>query len=172
MNERKNNQTKQTKNRREYIVGFVHVSLFFVVTTIACCFILFYYSNNSNVFDNKKFAIDKMKRIQDFRSVQNEQAVIVDSIYSIIGNFNPTIQASYKENDIKHYLNGIKNLYEKSGYDRRYKIFYQTADFYNMWFADKQELWAKRRNIDDFKKNLEDCRIGFQKKQDELKNTN
>lgn len=35
----------------------------------------------------------------------------------------------------------------------------------------KKELWSKRHNIENFRKNLEDCQIGLQKKMDELKNT-
>ena len=168
MSERKTKPTKQTKNRREQIYGFVHVSLFFVVTTVVCCFCLSYYSNKSDA--RKENAIKKMERIRSFQSVQSEQAAAVDSISSKIRNFNLTIQARYEEDDIKHHLNNIKDLYEKNDHDKRYKIFYQVADFYNMWFADKKELWSREQNIVEFKKNLEDCSIGLQKKKDESKN--
>ena len=169
MNEKKTTPNKQTQNRREHIIGFVHVSLFFIVTTIACCFIFSYYSNNNRVHAKER-AIQKMNEIRKFRTIQNEQTVEIDSVFSIIENYNPTIQASYKENDIKIYLNNIKSFYEKSDYEKRYKVFYQTVNFYNMWFADKQELWSKRQNINDFKKNWDDCKAGIQKKQEQLKN--
>jgi hypothetical protein len=112
-----------------------------------------------------------MDRIRNFQSIQSDQMVVVDSIFGKIRDFNPSIQASYEENDIKYYLNDIKRLYEENSYDKRYKIFYQVSGFYNMWFADRKELWSKSRNIEGFKKNLEDCEIGLQKKKDELKNT-
>jgi hypothetical protein len=162
---------KQTRNRREQIIGFIHVGLFFAITTVLCSFILSYYSSNSRTLADKQFAIVKMERIRDFQSLQNKQLTMIDSICSMIGHFNPGVQASYKENDIRYYLNDIKTLYEKSDYDKRYKVFYLTADFYNMWFADKQELWTKKQNINDFSVNLEDCGIGFQKKQEALKIT-
>jgi hypothetical protein len=40
-----------------------------------------------------------------------------------------------------------------------------------MWFADKKELWSNQQNIILFRKNLEECQIGLQKKTDQLKNT-
>ena len=164
------NQSGQPSNRREQITGFVHVSLLFVFTTAVCCFILSSSSNSSSIFTRKEIAADKMERIRQFRSVQSEQAVIVEAVNSMISVFDPNVQASYIENDINYYLNNIRSLYEKSNYDSRFKIFYHTADFYNMWFADKRELWNRSVNISDFKKNLEDCLIGIQREQNELTN--
>ncbi len=163
-------KNKVTKNRREKTIGFVYVSILFLVATFACCWCLFYYTDNKNE-TRKEFVIAKMDRIRAFQSIQGDQMVIVDSIYNKIKGFNPGINASYEENDIKFYLNDIKSLYTNNSYDGRYKIFYQVSNFYNMWFADKKELWSKQQNIMKFQKNLEDCQIGLEKKLDELKNT-
>jgi len=163
-------KTKNTKNKKEKTIGFIYVSLLFVVATFACCCCLFYYTDNK-ASTRKEFVIAKMDRIREFQNVQNEQMVIVDSIYNKIKDFNLGINASYEENDIKFYLNDIKRLSDNNKYDGRYKIFFQVANFYNMWFADKKELWSKRQNLIKFKKNLEDCEIGLQKRMNELKNT-
>ncbi len=162
---------KQTKNQRERVIGFVYVSLLFAVTTGLCCFCLFYYSSDDKTMAQKEFAIAKMDRIRDFQDMQSDEMVIIDSIYNKIKAFNPGINASYEENDIKFYLNDIKSIYDKNSYDGRYKIFNQVSNFYSMWFDDKKELWSKQQNIITFKKNLEDCEIGLQKKKEELKNT-
>jgi hypothetical protein len=131
---------------------------------------LFYYQDE-RTGTQKEFVIAKMDRIRQFQTVQSEQMIIVDSIFNKIKDFKPGVQASYEENDIKYYLNDIKSQYEKNSYDKRYKIFFQVSDFYDMWFADRKELWSKQQNVAGFKKNLEDCEIGLQKKTDELKNT-
>jgi hypothetical protein len=162
---------KQTKNQRERVIGFVYVSLLFLVTTVACCMCLLYYNSDDKNMARKGFAIAKMDRIRSFQNKQNDEMVIIDSIYNKIRVFNPGINASYEENDIKFYLNDIKNLYEKNSYDGRYKIFSQVSNFYGMWFDDKKELWSKQQNIITFRKNLEDCEIGLQKKKEELKDT-
>ena len=163
-------KNKTTKNRREKTVGFVYVSVLFLIVTFVCCSILFHYTDTKNS-TQKKFVIAKMDRVRQFQDIQNQQMVIIDSIYSKIGSFNPGINASYEENDIKFYLNDLKKIYDANGHDERYKIFQQVSGFYNMWFSDKKELWSKRQNIVSFQKNLEECQIGLDKKKEELKNT-
>lgn len=161
---------RHTKNRHEKTIGFVYVSVLFLIATLVCCWSLFYYTDTGNE-TRKEFVIAKMDRIRQFQNIQSEKMMIVDSIYRKIQNYNPGINASYEENDIKYYLNDIKKLYDDNNYDGRYKIFYQVSGFYNMWFADKKELWSKRQNIIRFQKNLEECQIGLEKKKEELKNS-
>jgi hypothetical protein len=161
---------KVTRNRREKTIGFVYVSVLFGIATFISCRCLFYYTGNKSE-TRKEFVIAKMGRIRAFQSIQEEQTVLVDSMYNKIKAFNPGINAGYEENDIKYYLNDIKRLYSDNSYDGRYKIFSQVSGFYSMWFADRKELWSKQQNITGFRKNLEDCRIGLEKKTDELKNS-
>lgn len=161
-------KNKNTRSQREKTIGFVYVSILFLVTTIICCVCLFYYSDNKTT-TRKEFVIAKMDRIRDFQALQSKQIIIVDSIYNKIKRFDPEVNASYEESDIKFYLNDIQKLYEDNRYDERYKIFYQMPEFYNMWFADRKELWSKKQNIIRFRKNLEECEIGLQKKIDEYK---
>lgn len=162
---------KQTQNQRERIVGFTYVSLLFVITTAICCLCIFYYNFETKTASQKEFAISKMDRIRAFQTLQSDELIIVDSIYNKIREFNPGVSASYEESDIKFYLNDMKGIYEKNPYDTRYKVFTQVSNFYNLWFADKKEVWTKRQNIAVFSKNLENCEIGLQKKKDELNNT-
>jgi len=166
-----NNNKKSTRNRREQIIGFIYVSLMFIVTTVICCMCMFYYRSDDKSTARKEFAISKMERIRSFQDMQSEEMVIIDSIYSKIAAFNPGLNASYEENDIKYYLNDLKRIYEKNSYDGRYKIFQQTSGFYSKWFDDRKELWSKQQNIANFRKNLEQCEIGLQKKKEELKST-
>jgi len=165
------NKKKNTANRREQITGFVYVSLMFIFTVAICCVCMFYYRSDDKSNTRKEFAISKMDRIRSFQQIQNEEMVIIDSIYNKISQFNPGINASYEENDIKYYLNDLKRIYEKNSHDGRYKIFQQTSAFYSRWFDDRKELWSKQQNISNFRKNLEQCEIGLQKKKDELKDT-
>ncbi|NDV70013.1 type VI secretion system transmembrane protein TssO [Dysgonomonas sp. 25] len=165
------NKKKSTQNRREKIIGFVYVSLMFIVTTAICCMCMFYYRSDDKSTARKEFAISKMERIRSFQDIQSEEMVIIDSIYQKIIAFNPGINASYEENDIKYYLNDLKRIYEKNSHDGRYKIFQQTSGFYSKWFDDRKELWSKQQNIANFRKNLEQCEIGLQKKKEDLKNT-
>lgn len=161
---------KVTKNRRERVIAFVYVCLFFIVTTTICCILLSYTQSSDNL-GRKTFAIAKMDRIRSYQAIQSKQFVVVDSLYHQIRDFNPGINASYEESDIKFYLNDLKSLYNRNSHDGRYKIFLQISNFYGMWFTDRKELWSKQTNIKTFKKNLEDCETGLHKRIDELKNT-
>jgi hypothetical protein len=161
---------KNIHNRREQVTGFITVAFLFLAATIFACTFLFYYSTTGKSIARKEFAIAKMSRIQSFQNIQSEQAVIVDSIFNKIANYKPDVHASYEESDIKYYLNSIGSLYENNSYDKRYKIFLHVSAFYNRWFADRKEVWSKQQNIAGFRKNLEECEIGLQKKKEELKN--
>lgn len=162
---------RATKNNREKTIAFVYVCVFFVVTTVICCISLVYYQSSENIKGQKTFAISKMDRIRSYQDIQNKEMTVIDSLYNQIKGFNPEINASYEESDIKFYLNDLKSIYSKNSHDGRYKIFFQISNFYSMWFDDKKELWSKQKNINTFKKNLEDCEIGLQKKIDELKSS-
>jgi hypothetical protein len=160
---------KNSHNRREQVSAFISVTFLFLTTTIFGCAFLFYYSATGQTNARKEFAITKMDRIQSFQNIQSEQTIIVDSICNKIAAYNPDVHAGYEESDIKYYLNNIGNLYENNSYDKRYKIFYLLSAFYNRWFADRKEVWSKRQNIAGFRKNLEECEIGLQKKKEEMK---
>lgn len=162
---------RATKNQREKVIAFIYVSLFFLITTVGCCILLTYYQSSGNIRNQKTFAISKMDRIRSYQTMQSKQITIIDSLYNQIKDFNPEVNASYEESDIKFYLNDIKGIYNQNSHDGRYKIFLQISNFYGMWFDDKKELWSKRKNINTFRKNLEDCEIGLQKKLDELKSS-
>lgn len=162
---------KVTKNRREKVIAFVYVCLFFTVTTAICCALLSYYQSSGNIGSRKTFAISKMDRIHSYQSIQSKQLVVVDSLYNQIRDFNPGVNASYAEGDIKFYLNDLKGLYNRNSHDSRYKIFLQISNFYGMWFDDRKEMWSKQKNVKAFKKNLEECETGLRRKSDELRNT-
>jgi hypothetical protein len=164
-------EKKITRNTRERIIAFVYVFLLFSVVTVISCWALFYYAGSRNE-TRKEFVIAKMERIRSFQNDQNRQMAIVDSIYSRIAAFDPGLNASFEESDIKLYLNEIAGIYNNNRFDERYKIFAQVSSFYNMWFADKKELWSKQQNIIRFQRDLEECRIGLERRQDELRNNN
>ncbi|RHH07901.1 hypothetical protein DW228_18380 [Bacteroides fragilis] len=164
------NKQPQTTNSREKLIGFLYVLILFTVATFICCVILFRYNTNFKIFSRKDFVIIKMERIRNFQQIQNKEFIIIDSLYNSIHAYNPGITALYEENDIKYLLNEMKDIYERSPWDKRYKAFYHTAGFYEMWFTDKKELWSKQENVAKFKANLEQCEIGLQNKKDELRN--
>lgn len=160
-----------TMNQKEKVMGFIYVFLLFTSVTTICCLLLFYYNSDFKGFSQKNFAIYKMDRIREYQEAQTKASVMVDSLYNKIGNYNPSIQAVYEENDIKFMINTLKNIYEERAWDVRYKSFYHISEFYEMWFIDKKDLWGKQENIRKFRKNLEECEVGLLKNKDDLNNS-
>ena len=142
---------RKTMNKREIFMGHAYVFLFFFLTTVACCLVIFMWNSDFKMFEQKEFVKIKMNRIKDF---QQEQA---------------GVYAQYEEDDIHYLINNLRNTYERNSWDKRYKLFMHIADFYAMWLSDRKQLWSIGQNISLFKANLEECEIGLQKKEEDLR---
>lgn len=156
-------------NQREKIMSFIYVLLFWGITTFVCYCLIFYCNVDAKRISGKEYVVSKMERIRTFQQVQADNFIDVDTLYKKIEAYNPGVNALYEENDIKFLLNSLKDLYEKNSWDRRYKVFWHVSMFYNIWLTDKKELWAKKQNIQTFKKNLEECEIGLKNKKEEIR---
>lgn len=161
---------KKVLNQREKMMSFTYVLLFFTVTTVICCILIFYCNVDTKKISGKEYVISKMDRIRTFQQMQADRFVDIDTLYKKIESFDPGVQALYEENDIKFLLNNLKDLYEQNSWDRRYKVFLHTSTLYSVWLTDKKELWGKKQNIQNFRKNLEECEIGIKSKKEEMRN--
>ena len=158
-------------NRREKVIGFIYVLVLFLAITGICSYILMTRETGLQTRSRKEVTIRKMDRLRDFRQIQSAQVPVIDSLYNRITEFSPAVNASYEENDIKFLIQSLDNQYERNSWDKRYRVFKHVSSFYHMWFTDKKELWSKQENISRFRKNLEECEIGLEKKKEELKRT-
>ena len=147
-------------NSREKIMGFIYILIFFLLVSVVCCVLIFNHNSDFKSFAQKDFAITKMERIKDFQDKQSTKYVVADSLFNKIRKYNPAVKAIYEENEIKLMLNDLEEVYNKNTWDKRYKVFSQISNLYNMWYMDKKELWSKRENIAKFKKGIEDCQMG------------
>lgn len=154
--------------RRDKVSAVVNILVMFGVCTSLCLF--FYLRNNDMEWGARKHLIvKKAERQQGLRAEQTNSLVQCDSLYWRIERFDPGVNASFEENDIKFLINDLKEVYERNVWDKRYKVFYHVAACYEMWFADKKVLWSKKMNIQNFSRNLEACEMGLALKEEELK---
>ena len=160
---------RKTMNKREIFMGHAYVFLFFFLTTVACCLVIFMWNSDFKMFEQKEFVKIKMNRIKDFQQEQAESQLPVDSLFRKIETFEPGVYAQYEEDDIHYLINNLRNTYERNSWDKRYKRFMHIADFYAMWLSDRKQLWSIGQNISLFKANLEECEIGLQKKEEDLR---
>lgn len=159
---------KKKIRRRDQISALISVSTIFIIGTSLCIFLLVR-SQETSLNSYKDVIEKKYDRQESFRQKQRDTKSVCDSLYRRIERFDPKVNASFEENDIKFLINDLKEQYNNSSWDKRNKVFYQISSFYDMWFADKKVLWTKKSNINTFKSNLERCEMGLSKKEDELK---
>ena len=164
--------TKKNIRKRDKISAMVVVVLIFGICTSAC---LYFYLmlNQKKLSSHKEIIVKKAERQNRLVADQASYQRICDSLYVRIERFDPGINASFEESDIKFLITDLKGMYERNSVDVRYKVFYHTAQFYDMWFADKKLLWSKQMNVQRFRENLQRCEMGLTKKEEELdKNKN
>lgn len=164
--------TKKNIRKKDKISAMVVVLLIFGLCSSTCLY--FYLSfNRKSLTSHKEIIVKKAERQSRLVADQASYQRICDSLYMRIERFDPGVKASFEESDIKFLISDLKGMYERNSVDVRYKVFYHTAQFYDMWFADKKLLWSKQMNVRRFQENLQLCEMGLIKKEDELdKNRN
>lgn len=165
----KKTKKPKTVSDRERYIGYIYVLFLFVAIVSVCGYFVFRGGRTERIFSDKMLVIRKMERQKDFQLLQTARIMDADSLFARVDRFQPGINASYEENDIKIMIHDLAKLWEQNKWDKRNKMFWHMAVMYEMWFADKKELWSRQENIVKFTRNLEECEIGLQKKENELK---
>jgi hypothetical protein len=161
--------SRKTVNRRERVGGAIYVLFFFALGVSVALVLLLRDGDVSRVFAKKDAIEMKMQRQQNFNSLQSTTADMCDLLVSKIEAYDPAVNAVYEKNDIQYVINELRREYENNSGDKRYLVFLHMSDFYQMWFNDKQYLWSLNANLSYVSSNLDDCELGLEKKQDELK---
>ena len=127
--------SNQNIRTREKITSLITVLLIWGICTLVC---LHFYlgSQTKNFTSHKELIIKKSERQEKLHSDQLAYNKLCDSLNARIGRFDPSVNASFEESDIKFMISDLKDMYEKNAWDFRYKVFYHTAQFYDMWFAE------------------------------------
>jgi hypothetical protein len=163
----KGNNNQRALNQTEATMSHLYVFLLFAIPTLICCVLIALFTSDMNTANRKEQAIYKMQNVRNFRDVQTQASRNIDSLHNKIDRFNPGVFAQYDETSIKLMLNEIRNIYDSNVQDKRYQMFLQVANMYEMWFVDKKILWSKSQNIDKFQKDIQECEIGLQRMQEQ-----
>jgi hypothetical protein len=155
---------KRTENTLNKFIVFI----LFTFATTACCWLIMLVSPDITNLQRKNFVIARMQKIKNFQDIQGQMKPAVDTIFNKINRFNPGIYAQFEETEIKFLINDIRKIYEDQCIDKRYEVFQDIANVYEIWLFDKKEMWGKSQNVKNFAQNLQDCEIGLKKAQDRL----
>lgn len=161
--------TKKHVNRRERIGGLIYVLFLFLGGIGLSVWLLLSNSDMSRIFTRKDSIEMKMARQHSFRKAQEESTAVCDMLAQKISGYDPSVNALYEKNDIQYIINELRKVYESNQHDKRYLVFLQAGDFYQMWFNDRQHLWSLNSNLEYLKNNLEECELGLEKKKETMK---
>lgn len=143
------------KERREQFLFFIAI---FVFTIGLLSFGLFHDYGDGRTISKEDLA-EKLSQDVEFEELVKDQRPTVDTTFKEVIRFDPGVQASFLENDIKNSLSSIKANYQRRAADPRYKTFLHVSDLYNDLFFDRRELKGNNKDYVSLSKSLEDCKL-------------
>lgn len=143
------------KERREQFLFFIAIFLF---TITLLSFGLFHDYGNGRTISKEDLA-EKLSQNLEFEDLVQDQRSNIDTTYRDVLKFDPGVQATFLENDIKNSLASIKANYQRRSSDPRYKTFLQISELYYDLFYNRRELKGNKGDFDTITKSLEDCKL-------------
>lgn len=93
----------------------------------------------------------------------------MDSVFADLNKFDPEKSTPVEENNIEVGISNINNAFKMSGAkDPRKESYQQIAKFYKMYFEDKKNTVIISKNVENFKKQYEDCTVGYKARQEQM----
>lgn len=154
-------------SKEERKIQFIYLLVFWLVLSGIFCYACFFNYSKSEI-RSKELVIEKINAENAILKSQFQSASHVDSLSRMLLQYQPASSQVYLENNINYELDELKKIIDAKKNDPNYHVFNQLHVFNSMQFFDKKAIWNATNNIASLKKNLQDCEIGFQQKQDNL----
>ncbi|TAE24135.1 MAG: hypothetical protein EAZ91_20975 [Cytophagales bacterium] len=119
--------------------------------------------NHDSALRNTDYLVEQISRQRQLLADQQNNFVLLDSTYRAIVAYQPQVNAVFVEVDIEGQLADIRALSGRTTDGIRFRSYAQIADFYKMVYTDKKVLWSKQANIQLFRKQADECEVGYQR---------
>lgn len=104
-----------------------------------------------------------------FNEQQKKVEPLVAAAFQKINTLAFTSPKPIEENEIVNGINQVVHSFANTTiYDPRKEAYNQIGDFYKMYLEDKKIIAKKQENIKLFRKQFEECSIGFKDKEQQL----
>ncbi|WP_158961966.1 type VI secretion system transmembrane protein TssO [Myroides fluvii] len=104
-----------------------------------------------------------------FNEQQKKVEPLVVAAFQKINTLALTSPKPIEENEIVNGINQVVNSFANTTiFDPRKEVYNQIGDFYKMYLEDKKIIAKKQENIKLFRKQFEECSIGFKDKEQQL----
>ncbi|ROH97638.1 type VI secretion system transmembrane protein TssO [Chryseobacterium daecheongense] len=150
-----------------------HYQFFYLILMLLAALIflgiIFLKGYKSPFSDEDIVSIRYLEQKAKFDQQQKFTRRLQDSTFAQIGKLTDEVPQPFVENNIMYGINDIANYYQSNEVvDIRKDAYPQIAKFYKMYFEDKKIISTTTEDIKEFEKQVEECRIGFKDKQNQL----
>jgi hypothetical protein len=158
----------QSLSKRERSFQFIYLLALLLFSLVLLN--MFFFKNFDSPFSKE---ISMEMQLLDQKNLFNKQQKILEpnleAVFNKISILKDETPQPFIENDIIIEINAIANSFNNSEvFDPRKEAYTQIAYFFKMYFEDKKIAAKKNENIKLFKKQFEECSIGFKDKEQQL----
>ncbi|RMZ58867.1 hypothetical protein D1632_14940 [Chryseobacterium nematophagum] len=157
-----------SKKEKQYQFLYLVLMLFAALLFLSVIFLKGFESPFS---DEDIISVQNLEEKVKFDHQQKIGQRLLDSTFLQVDRLKTDeIVQPFVENNIMYGINDIANYFQNKpgSADVRKEAYPQLAEFYKMYFEDKKILSTRTEDIKRFEKQIEECRIGFKDKQNQL----
>lgn len=161
-------QIHQSLSRKEqryqllYLIGMLILALLFLS-------IIFLRGYHSPFAGNTLMDAAMLEQQYKFNEQQKKVEPLITATFQKINTLAFTSLKPMEENEIVHSINQVALSFANTTlYDPRKEAYIQMGYFYRMYLEDKKIMAKKTENIKLFRKQFEECSIGFKDKEQQL----
>lgn len=149
-----------------YLVGMLLIA----VILLAMIFLPRYRSPFSEA---DLITVQTLEQKAKFEQYQKQSYAVIDSAFKRTNELPVEDISPVESRDIRDFINDIEVFSQNSTVnDPRRESFSQIAQFYKMFFTDKEAAANKSKNIKYFKEQFEECNDGYIRKRQEVSQRN
>lgn len=110
-----------------------------------------------------------VEQYNQFNDLQKTVEPVMKETFQKISQLQATSPQPQVEDDLARRIDAVASFFSHTNsYDPRKEGYRQIANFYQMYFEDKKIVGRKTENTEQFRKEFEECSIGFKDKKQQL----
>ncbi|WP_353099925.1 type VI secretion system transmembrane protein TssO [Myroides odoratus] len=155
-----------SKKEQGYQVLYLVGMLLFALVFLGVICLRGYHSPFANETQSEAEMLEQKYK---FNEQQKKVEPLVVTTFEKINTIAFTTPKPIEENEIVRSINQVSNSFVNTTiYDPRKEVYIQLGYFYSMYLEDKKIIAKKTENIKLFRKQFEECTIGFKDKEQQV----
>lgn len=155
-------------SQKERTYQFLYLVIMLLLTQVLLGFIFLssYHSPFSQIALLDAQLLEQQKQ---FNEQQKAVEPLIIETFQKISQLQAVSPQPQVEDDLTRRIHDVTSFFnDTSSYDPRKEGYRQIGSFYQMYFEDKKIVARKMENTQQFRKDFEECTIGFKDKEQQL----